>query len=227
MRKRFGKCIFDSGTRELMRGKITVALTPKALALLELLIERAPRAVSKDEIQRSLWPNTFVTEGNLTNLISEIRAAVGDTSRRPRFIRTVHRFGYSFQGELTDDAVEAEPGSSETLYRLLIGNRKIPLVEGENILGRHPDAEARIDQTAVSRRHAIISIRAGKAVLKDLGSRNGTFLRDRRLAAPAELRDGDTIGLGPVLMTFRIFSGPGSTEGVSGGWLDPAHPRVR
>lgn len=216
MRKRFGRCVFDSGIRELTRGRVTVALTPKALSLLELLIERAPRAVAKDEIQKTLWPETFVTEANLTNLISEIRAAIGDTSRQPRFIRTVHRFGYSFQGELADDRSDADVSSSQILYRLIVGNRKIALVTGENILGRHPDAEARIDQTAVSRRHARISIAGGKAVLEDLGSRNGTFLRDRRLAAPAELRDGDTIGLGPVRVKFRIYSAPGSTEAGSG-----------
>ena len=227
MRKRFGKCVFDSGTRQLVRGKTTVALTPKALSLLELLLERAPRAVSKDEIQRSLWPETFVSEANLTNLISEIRAAVGDSSSRPRFIRTVHRFGYSFQGELADDRSEEEPASAGLLYRLIVGNRKIPLIEGENILGRHPDAEARIDQSAVSRRHARISITAGKAVLEDLKSRNGTFLRGRRLGAAASLRDGDEIGLGPVKMHFRVFAGPGSTEGLSEDGLGETQPADR
>jgi hypothetical protein len=199
----------------LVRGKTTVALTPKALSLLELLLERAPQAVSKDEIQRTLWPETFVSEANLTNLISEIRAAVGDSSSRPRFIRTVHRFGYSFQGELEEDRAQGAPAKAGLLYRLFVGNRKIPLVEGENLLGRHPDAEARIDQSAVSRLHARISIKAGKAVLEDLKSRNGTFLRGQRLKATAPLRDGDEIGLGPVKMTFRVFTGPGSTEGLS------------
>lgn len=216
MRKRFGKCVFDSGTRQLTHGKTTVALTPKALSLLELLLERAPSAVSKDDIQRSLWPETFVSEANLTNLISEIRAAVRDIPSRPRFIRTVHRFGYSFQGEITDDRPD-EDSAEHVLYRLVVGSRKVPLVEGENILGRHPDAEVQIDRSAVSRRHARISIRAGKAILEDLSSRNGTFVRGRRLRGPTELKDGDMIGLGPVQVTFRVFSGPGSTEGASGG----------
>jgi hypothetical protein len=207
-----------------MRGKTNVALTPKALSLLELLVERAPRAVSKEEIQESLWPGTFVTESNLTNLVSEIRAAVGDSSSRPRFIRTVHRFGYSFQGKLADDRPEAESAEGGLLYRLIVGNRKLPLIEGENILGRHPDAQARIDQSAVSRRHARISIHAGIAVLEDLKSRNGTFLRGHRLGDATPLRDGDEIGLGPVKMTFRIFAGPGSTEGVSEEDLETGDP---
>jgi len=214
MRKRFGKCVFDSETRELVRGKRAVALTPKALSLLELLLERAPRAVSKEEIQSLLWPDTFVSEANVTNLISEVRAAVGDPSSRPRLIRTVHRFGYRFQGKVDEDRVE-EVSAARPLYRLVLGNRKIPLVEGENILGRHPDAQARIEQGAVSRRHARISIEAGRAVIEDLKSRNGTFLRGRRLNGSAVLRNGDEIGLGAVRMTFRVFTGPASTEGLS------------
>jgi DNA-binding winged helix-turn-helix (wHTH) protein len=216
MRKRFGKCVFDSGTRELICGRAAVPLSPKALDLLELLLARAPRAVAKDEIQSSIWPETFVTEANLTNLISEIRAAVGDSARRPRFIRTVHRFGYSFQGPVEVDRFDHVASSDHApLYRIVLGNRKVPLVAGDNILGRHPDAEVRVDHSAVSRQHARISIRAGKAVLEDLQSRNGTFLRDRRLTAPAALRDGDVIRLGPVRMTFRVFSAPTSTEAAS------------
>jgi DNA-binding winged helix-turn-helix (wHTH) protein len=208
--------VFDSETRQLFRGRAPVELSPKALSLLELLLERAPLAVAKAEIQKSIWPKTFVTEANLTNLISEIRAAVDDSARHPRFIRTVHRFGYSFQGELTDDRSAGAPLSEKApLYRLILGNRKMPLVAGENIMGRHPDAQVRVDQSSVSRLHARIVIGDGKAVLEDLKSRNGTFLRERRLTAPAELRDGDLIGLGPIQLVFRVYFVPGSTEAGS------------
>lgn len=217
MRKRFGKCVFDSDTRQLWRDGKVVALSPKGLELLELLLGRAPKAVSKDEIQASLWPETFVSEANLTTLISDIRTAIGDPARRARMVRTVHRFGYAFSGEVADDSWETSASSAgEPLYRLILGNRKLALAEGENVLGRHPDNRVQIDQTAVSRRHARISIRAGKAVLEDLKSRNGTFLRGRRLASPAQLHDGDVIKLGEIAMTFRIFSSPDSTENVTG-----------
>ena len=211
MRKRFGNCLFDSETRQLWRGRKSVALSPKALDLLELLLARAPRAVSKEEIQAALWPGTFVSEANLTNLISEVRAAIGESARRPRCIRTVHRFGYAFDRELNEE--HTVPDSTQpVLYRLVLGRRRIALEPGENILGRHPDAQVRIDQTSVSRRHARISIRAGKATLEDLDSRNGTFLHGRRLEKPAEIRDGDIIGLGPISMIFRVFSDVDSTE---------------
>jgi DNA-binding winged helix-turn-helix (wHTH) protein len=211
MRKSFGNCKFDSETRQLWRGRTSVALSPKALDLLELLLAQAPRAVSKEEIQSALWPGTFVSEANLTNLISEVRAAIGETARRPRCIRTVHRFGYAFDGELNEEhSVRDSP--QPVLYRLVLGRRRITLEPGENILGRHPDAEVRIDQTSVSRRHARISIRAGKATLEDLDSRNGTFLHGRRLEKPAAIHDGDVIGLGPISMIFRVFSDVDSTE---------------
>jgi DNA-binding winged helix-turn-helix (wHTH) protein len=216
MRKRFGHFLFDSEIRQLWRGQAVVSLSPKALALLENLIEQAPRAVSKEEIQVLLWPDTFVSEANLTNLISELRAALGETARRTRCLRTVHRFGYAFTGTLTDEP-SGSAGERTVLYRLFLGRRRIALEPGENTIGRHPDVAVRIDQTSVSRQHARVSIRAGRAVLEDLDSRNGTFVQGRRIKRPTEIRDGDVIGVGPVSMVFRVFLGVGSTEVASRG----------
>src|SRR5215470_13614609 len=112
MRKRFGGFLYDSGTRQLWRGRRVVDLSPKALSFLELLLEHAPRALSKNEIQSTLWPDTFVSEANLTNLVSEIRTAMGQTARRTQFVRTVHRFGYAFSGDVTD-----APGDEATSPR--------------------------------------------------------------------------------------------------------------
>ena len=211
MRKRFGDYLFDSETRQIWRGRRSVALSPKALNLLELLVTRAPRAVSKEEIQSSLWPGTFVSEANLTNLISEVRAAIGERARRPRCIRTVHRFGYAFDGELTEEH-SAPVSTQPVLYRLIFGRRRIALELKETFSAGTGTARVGIDQSSVSRQHARISIRAGKATLEDLDSRNGTFLRGRRLEKPARIRDGDVIGLGPISMVFRVFSDVDSTE---------------
>jgi len=156
-----------------------------------------------------------VSEANLTKLISDIRAAVGDSARRPRFIRTVHRFGYAFSGDAAEDSLHIGVASAgNPLYRIVLGSQKFPLSEGDNVLGRHPDARVQIDHTSISRQHARISIQAGRAVLEDLKSRNGTFLRGRRLTSSSNLRDGDVIRLGLVTMTFRVFSSPDSTEAV-------------
>jgi DNA-binding winged helix-turn-helix (wHTH) protein len=97
---RFGDCWFDGETRQLFREEDVVPLSPKAFRLLEHLIQEAPRAISKDELHRVLWPHIFVSEGNLARLATEVRWAIGDSAHNPRFVRTVHGFGYSFSGEL-------------------------------------------------------------------------------------------------------------------------------
>ena len=97
MRVAFGDFVFDSDTHELLCGGNRVTLSPKAFQLLEVLIENRPRALSKSVLLNRLWENTFVVEANLSNLVGEIRHALGEDSRTPRFVRTVHRFGYAFQ----------------------------------------------------------------------------------------------------------------------------------
>ena len=62
MRQVFGDCVLDRGRRELTRQGKTVHTSPKLLALLELMIDAAPRAVTKDEIHKAIWPDTFVAE---------------------------------------------------------------------------------------------------------------------------------------------------------------------
>ena len=84
--------------------------------------------------------------------------------------------------------------------------------EGETVLGRGAEAGVRIDLGRVSRRHARIVVDGARAVLEDLGSKNGTFLRGERLLAPAELADGDEIAVGTALLLFRAADGDATTE---------------
>ena len=99
MRVVFGECEFDSGRRVLIRHGRAMPLSPKAFQLLELLLDRRPEAVAKRELVDQLWPETFVSDASLHNLMAEVRAAVGDTPRMARFIRTVPRYGYAFHGD--------------------------------------------------------------------------------------------------------------------------------
>jgi DNA-binding winged helix-turn-helix (wHTH) protein len=210
MRKRFSDCLFDSDTHELIRAGRSVHLSPKGYGLLELLLRKAPRAVSKDEIQAELWGQTFLSESTLTNVVTEVRAAIGDRARAPELVRTVHGFGYAFRGDTVDDNDTAASGASR--FRLMRGSRTFPLFEGANIVGRDPDTRVCVDHGSVSRQHARISIGGEKATLEDLSSRNGTFLKGRRLDSIAELQDGDVIGLGPVTLVFEKLGSPGTTE---------------
>jgi len=208
---RFGDFVLDSATRVLARKGKAVAISPKPLRLLELLLERRPNAVAKKDLQDLLWPGIFVAEGNLARLMTEVREAIGESAAKPRWIRTVHRHGYAFSGE-----AEAAPAGTSTArgtsFRLVWADREIALVEGINVLGRDEDSVAWIDVHSVSRRHARIVIRGPKATLEDLGSKNGTFHRGVRVHAPIALADGDAIRIGTVPLTFRRFAPGQSTK---------------
>jgi DNA-binding winged helix-turn-helix (wHTH) protein len=202
MRVRFGAHTFDSETRELLRHRKPVHLSPKAFQFLGLLVRSRPRAVSKQQIQDHLWPDVFVSEENLTSLAAEIRKAIGESSRRPRFLRTLYGFGYAFSAGPAEK--ERSPGSSD--YRIAWGEREVPLVEGENILGRDRGATVRINEASVSRRHARIRIEGLVATIEDLDSKNGTFLRGKRIEKSARLSDGDEIVIGLIALFFRNAS---------------------
>lgn len=211
MRVRFGDCVFDSEMRQLERGKTTIHLPPKTLLLLEALLEQRPRPVSKQALQDRLWPHTFVSESNLARLVAELRQAVGDEGREPQLIRTIHRFGYAFTGE-AQALSPARPAPAGAYGWLRWRDRDYPLAEGDNLLGRGEDALVPLPSGKVSRRHARIRVTPGEAVLEDLGSKNGTYIGDRRVEGPTTLADGDEIRLGSVVLAFRARPAAGSTE---------------
>jgi DNA-binding winged helix-turn-helix (wHTH) protein len=211
---RFDEFTLDSSTRRLLRGEQEVHLSPKAFDLLTLLVENAGRAVPKSELQQTLWPSTYVQETNLATLVAEIRRALGDSADDPRYVRTMHRFGYWFIGSVntgTATPVETPP----VRFWLIWETRQIPLREGRTILGRGPDAGAWIDAPGVSRHHARITLQGPQSTLEDLGSKNGTYLHGERLTQPVALSDGDQIRLGSVVITFRIPPPAASTETIS------------
>ena len=210
MRFTFGDCVLDLDTREVFRGGRSVALSPKAFELLDLLMRERPKAVSKDKIHQSLWRGVFVSDASLSNLIAELRASLGDDAERPRIIRTVRRFGYAFIGASVPE-FEVAP----TSFRLIWETREVELEEGENLLGREKGVRVWIDDPAVSRHHARIRIAKGRAILEDLDSKNGTLLNDRELREPRPLSDGDRVQIGRAEMTFRELQRTGSTQTVS------------
>ena len=207
---RFDEFELDVAGRQLLRGGRPLPLGPKALALLELLLQRRPAALSKAEIRDHVWPRTFVSDSNLTSLVTELRTCLGDEARNPRFVRTVYGFGYAFCGAVEETAGGARP--APVRFRLYYDGREIALPEGESTLGRADDVTALVDAASVSRRHARIRVREGRATLEDLGSKNGTFVRGERLLASRELRDGDEIRLGHVPLTFRVLGTAASTR---------------
>jgi DNA-binding winged helix-turn-helix (wHTH) protein len=211
---RFDRFTLDADTRRLLRDADEVPLSPKTLQLLQLLIENRSRAMSRADLQKELWPTTFVLDTNLASLIKEVRRALDDTAETPRFIRTVHRFGYWFIGELREDSASQATTPQSVRYWLVWLSRQIPVQAGEHILGRAPDASVWIDAAGVSRQHARLVVDDHGATLEDLGSKNGTFVGDQPVTAARRLLDGDQIRLGPVVITFRIPPPVGATDTV-------------
>ena len=138
----FGDCALDEGTRQLLRCEREVRLSPKAFELLAALLRARPRALSKVELHAQLWPDTFVSDANLAMLVAEVRRAIDDHARAPRFVRTVQRHGYAFHG-IAEELTESDASRARSTIRhwMVAPFRQIPLMAGNNLVGRDPNAQ--------------------------------------------------------------------------------------
>lgn len=208
MKVSFGNCVYDQDTRLLSREGQPVAISPKAFDLLGLLLAARPKAVSKTDLQERLWPDTFVLEANLPNLVTELRSAIGENARRPAFIRTVHGFGYAFSGPVTGDLAGGAGASVDAeapVFYVAWGREHVLLGQGEHRLGRSPDSNVWLRSSSVSRHHARIRVTGNQAFLDDLGSKNGTFLEGQPVKLTAPLNDGNEIRCGSVVLRFHCL----------------------
>jgi DNA-binding winged helix-turn-helix (wHTH) protein len=202
---RFGTFEFDAQTRRLWRDGVDIHLSPKAFELLAVLVEAAPRVVAKRELHAKLWPGGAVADATLVALVKQLRRALDDHDRQAPLIRTVHRVGYALE---TPVVRRERVVSGPTGCWLMAGQRRLPLVSGENIVGRDATAPVRLDDPVVSRRHARIAVNGAGTLIQDLGSKNGTFIDGNRLETePVALRDGSRIAFGSVLVTYRESGG--------------------
>ena len=114
----FASFRLDPGNACVWRGAEMLSLTPKAFAVLQYLVAHPGQLVTKEVLLSAIWPGMTVSEAVLKVCLSEIRKALGDTVKTPRFIATVHRRGYRFIAPVT----EAEPAEAQdttgTLRRL-------------------------------------------------------------------------------------------------------------
>src|SRR6516162_4805728 len=103
MRVQFGPFHFDEDNACVWRGTEALHLTPKAFAVLRVLLAHPGRLVTKDELWQSVWPGIAVSDAALTVCIREIRQRLHDDARAPRVIETVHRRGYRLIAPTTGD----------------------------------------------------------------------------------------------------------------------------
>lgn len=209
MALRFGDLEVDLAARRVRRAGAPEKLSPKAFELLALLVASRPRAVAKAEILESVWPKTFVSEGNLAALVNEIRRALGETARQPRLLRTVHGFGYAFDAP----AEPAGDAAAPTRHVLVVaGGDEVALHEGENVAGRDRTAEIWLGDASVSRRHARFVVEGDGVRVEDLGSKNGTRRNDERVSGVVTLRDGDEVRCGDVRLRYRDLRSAGQSS---------------
>src|SRR5580704_60994 len=98
----------DPLERLLLKEGQVIALTPKGLDLLLVLVRNAGRVVDKEELMREVWRDTFVEENNLTVNISALRKTLGNGSSDQRYIQTVPRRGYRFAASVRQ-SMESAP----------------------------------------------------------------------------------------------------------------------
>lgn len=222
---RFGIFDADLATGELRRRGVRVSLQEQPFQVLSALLDRPGDLVTREELRTRIWPSAvFVDfEHGLNKAISKLRRALGDSADNPRFVETLPRRGYRF---LAPVAGAPAPVTAPLVVRAGEEGRRRPeravaqieweggvirLLDGENLIGRGEEVAVRIDVEGVSRRHARIVVDGGRFTLEDLGSKNGTYLREQRLEGPAALEDGDAFRLGRTAMVFCVARGRGTT----------------
>src|SRR5262245_34395159 len=99
----FDPFYLDLANESLWKGSQAIKLRPKPFAVLEYLLRRPGQLVTKEELLKMVWPGIFVGEAVLKVAIKQIREALGDDPKSPRFIETAHRRGYRFIGQIAED----------------------------------------------------------------------------------------------------------------------------
>src|SRR5205809_331082 len=110
---RFGEFTVDGDQKVLLRNDSPLPLAPKVFDTLLILLDNRGRIVEKEELMKRLWPDSFVEESNLTFNIQQLRKALGDNARQPRFIETVARRGYRFIAEVNGNSVLPSGATNE------------------------------------------------------------------------------------------------------------------
>lgn len=192
-----------------------VRLRPRAMDVLTALAFAAGELVSKRSLIDEVWRTEFVSDHALTQVIAELRAALGDDAGSPSFIENIPRRGYRLVAPVIPVVESSVTNLGVSMpFKLETEDGSRALAQGQNVIGRTEEADICLDKTEVSRCHAMITVQGTTAVIEDLGSKNGTFVNGRQLDGPTTLNNGDEIWIGRSVarMRFLIEGEPTKTE---------------
>ena len=207
---RFGEFEFDPAAGDLRRLGRRIPIQEQPLKLLEMLVARAGQLVTRQELCHCLWPEAFVDFDNgLNNAVSRLRTALGDSAATPQFVETMGRRGYRFIGTIQ---LGREAAGPSPVRAWLIGSgERVALKAGENVLGRRAPDVVELPSPTVSRRHARITV-GEETLIEDPGSKNGTFVEERRVSRPVRLTDGAQVRIGSLTLRFTVVSNSDETR---------------
>lgn len=109
---RFGRFRYDARERILVSDDGEIALPPRVVGVLHVLLENSGRIVGKSEIIDAVWGGTFVSETSLSEAVSVLRQALGDDAQTPQFVQTVHRRGYRFVAAVATETPQTAASAS-------------------------------------------------------------------------------------------------------------------
>lgn len=204
--------VVDVGSRVVHRGGSEVRLPPKAFDLLLILVRHQPNAVPHEQLHAALWPGVHVSETSLAALVTQLRKALGDAADTGQTIRTLHRVGYAFIGQAV---VKGDvPTLIPPRWRLVWRGETIDVPAGESVVGRDRGCAIRIDAESISRHHARLSATGDDISIRDLGSKNGTWINGERIHGSLPLADAACLQLGSERIRLELIADERPTKTV-------------
>jgi len=137
----FGPFAFDRQSRLLWREGAEVALPPRVIGVLEILIDRQGQVVARQDLMDAVWKDAFVTDTSLAEAVSFLRQALGDDPQAPRYIQTVHRRGYRFLAPLIpliEDRGLTPDAAVSSASRGLTPNSDFAVASGDRLVSATP-----------------------------------------------------------------------------------------
>ena len=195
---RFGSFRLDPARRSLLRSQKSVPLMPRAFDTLLVLVQNRDRMVGKEELMKTLWPDSFVEEANLAQNIAVLRKALGDSPEEHRYILTIPGRGYRFAAKVSEETEEEDTDLVVERH-----SRSRVMLEESTVRSAHQKTLAALANELKRPRNWIV---AGAAVVVFLS----IVLSRRAFHRPPPLGESDSILISDFVNTTGepIFDGP-------------------